>query len=142
MLTLIFVIILLIILFVIYKFFKFLSTGGLYIPSSLVVSFLNEVKKIESVGNGEVIVKTMGDFKIIVLMKDSNILDSISVDMKDNKVYSGIVSDNSPNWSDILIPVRLPYNTSEKTVDEIRTIEDSMVDEIIKIIVTYESNME
>ena len=73
-------------------------------------------------------------------MKDNNIVDSISVDIKNSKVYSGIVDSNSPNWSDVLIPVSLPYNSDSKTVDEIRLIEDSLVDEIMQILVSHESD--
>jgi len=140
MLTLIFVIVLIVILFLIYKFVNFLTTHGKFIPSSLVILFVDKVKKIQDGEDGKVIVKTLGDFKVIVIMKDNNIVDSISVDIKNSKVYSGIVDSNSPNWSDVLIPVSLPYNSDSKTVDEIRLIEDSLVDEIMQILVSHESD--
>ncbi len=106
----------------------------------MVILFLNDVKKIENGEDGEIVVKTLGEFKVILVIKDNKVIDSISVDIKNSKVYSGVVSDNSPNWSDILIPVNLPYNTNVKTIDEIRMIEDSLVDDIMNIIVTYEVN--
>ena len=131
--------ILFIILFAIVFFFymsvKFLNTYGVMTPSSLLILFLNEIKKIEDGSDGKIVVKKIGNFDVIMIYKDNKITDSISVDINDSKIYSGIVADNNPHWSDILIPVRLPYNY--KNVDEVRIIEDKLVDEIIQVIVKY-----
>jgi hypothetical protein len=137
MLTTIFLIVLIVILFLLYKFVNFLNTNGKFLPSSLVVLFLNEIKKIENGGEGTIVLKTFGDFKIISIVKDSKVFDSISVDIKNSKVYSGTVSNNSPNRSDILIPTNVPYNSNN--VDELRLIEDDLVTQIMDIIVKYES---
>lgn len=134
MITLIVLVVLIIGIFLIKRFF---DKTGKYIPSSLVVMFLKKVKDIEDNGNGRIVVKRYGDYEVIVLVEDGKVIEAISVDMVGNKIYSGVVKDNKPSWGDLLIPIKLPFGGDRKGVDDLRELEDRLVDEVIEVIVKY-----
>ena len=128
-------IVLVVIILGVFLFKRFLDKHGKYMPSTLLIMFLKQVKDIEELGHGGVIIRKVGDYDVIILSEDGKIVDAISVDMVDNKIYSGVVKDNKPGWGDLLLPTSLPYGS--KGIDELRELEDKLVDEIIEIIVKY-----
>lgn len=128
-------IVLIVLILLVYFLKRFLDTHGRFLPSSLLVMFLQKVKDIEMMGNGSVVVRKVGDYDVIILTEDGKIVDTISVDMINNKIYSGVVKDNKPNWGDLLVPTRLPFGY--KGVEELRELEDKLADEVIDVIVKY-----
>lgn len=123
---------------VIYLIKRFLDEYGVIFPSSLLIMFIRQVKEIED--SGKVIIREVGDYTSIILTKDGKIIDTISVDIKGNKIYSGVVKDNQPNFGNILVPIKLPIGINSKRADEIRELEDKLVDEIMKIIIRHKIN--
>lgn len=119
----------------IFVFKIFLDRYGKYIPSSLLMMFLKQVKDIEDSGNGRIIVTRRGDYEVIVLVEGEIAVDAISVDMIGNKIYSGAVKDNKIYSSDLLVPIRIPFYS--KGIEELRELEDKLIDEVIEIIVKY-----
>jgi len=127
--------VLIVLILLVYLFKRFLDKYGKFMPSSLLVMFLKRVKDIEDNENGSIVIRKVGDYDVIILTKDGKIVDVISIDMVDNKIYSGVVKDNKPNWGDLLVPTRLPFGY--KGVEELRELEDKLVDEVIDVIVKY-----
>lgn len=137
MILLILLIVFILILFLIKRF---LDKYGIIFPSSLLTMFIKQVKEIEESGNGRVIIRSIGDYTAIILTKDGKIIDTISVDIGGNKIYSGVVKDNQPNFGNILVPIKFPIGINSTKVDEIRELEDKLVDEIMEIIVRHKIN--
>jgi hypothetical protein len=124
---------------VIYLIKRFLDKYGKFLSSSLLFMFIKEVREIEKNG-GKVIVRMVGDYHAIILTNDGKIINSISVDIPNNKIYSGIVNNNKPNWDSIIYPMRLPINSNMENLDKIHEFEDRLVEEIMQIIVKYKIN--
>lgn len=118
----------------IFLFKIFLDRYGKYIPSSLLMMFLKQVKDIETSGIGRIIVTRRGDYDVIVLIMGERAIEAISVDMIGNKIYSGAVKNNKPSFGDLLVPIRIPFYSN---VDELIELENKLIDEVIEIIVKY-----
>lgn len=114
---------------------EILDKHGKYVPSSLLMMFLKQVKDIEDSGNGRIIVTRRGDYEVIVLVEGERSVDAISVDMATNKIYSGVVKDNNPSFGNLLVPIRIPFYSND--VDGLIELEDKLIDEVIEIIVKY-----
>ena len=127
-------IVLVVIILMVFLFKRFLDKYGKFIPSSLLMMFLKQVKEIESSGIGKIVVTRRGDYEIIVLIEGGRSVDAISVDMTNNKIYSGVVKDNKPNFGNLLVPIRIPFNPIDEKLSE---LEDKLVDEVMDIIVKY-----
>lgn len=127
-------IVLVIIILMVFLFKRFLDKHGKYVPSSLLMMFLKQVKDIETSGNGKIIIKTIGDYEVIVLVEDGRSVDAISVDMVGNKIYSGVVKDNNPGYGNLLVPIKIPFGSVD---DDLLELEDRLVDEVMEIIVKY-----
>ena len=70
---------------------RFLDRYGKYIPSSLLVMFIKQVRDIEESGNGRVVYKKVGDYDVIILIRDGKAIEAISMDMVNDKIYSGVL---------------------------------------------------
>lgn len=128
-------IVLVVIILGVFLFKRFLDKHGKYVPSSLLMAFLKQVKEIEESGNGRIIVTRRGDYEVIVLVEGERSVDAISVDMVTNKIYSGVVKDNNPSFGNLLVPIRIPFYSND--VDGLIELEDKLIDEVIEIIVKY-----
>jgi hypothetical protein len=128
-------IVLVVIILGVFLFKRFLDKHGKYVPSSLLMMFLKQVKDIEDSGNGRIIVTRRGDYEVIVLVEGERSVDAISVDMATNKIYSGVVKDNNPSFGNLLVPIRIPFYSND--VDGLIELEDKLIDEVIEIIVKY-----
>ena len=128
-------IVLVVIILGVFLFKRFLDKYGKFIPSSLLMVFLKQVKDIEDSGNGRIIVTRRGDYEVIVLVEGERSVDAISVDMVANKIYSGVVKDNNPSFGNLLVPIRIPFYSND--VDGLIELEDKLIDEVIEIIVKY-----
>ena len=128
-------IVLVVIILGVFLFKRFLDKYGKFIPSSLLMMFLKQVKDIEDSGNGRIIVTRRGDYEVIVLVEGERSVDAISVDMVTNKIYSGVVKDNKPSFGNLLVPIRIPFYSND--VDGLIELEDKLIDEVIEIIVKY-----
>ena len=128
-------IVLVVIILGVFLFKRFLDKYGKYVPSSLLMMFLKQVKDIEDSGNGRIIVTRRGDYEVIVLVEGERSVDAISVDMVTNKIYSGVVKDNKPSFGNLLVPIRIPFYSND--VDGLIELEDKLIDEVIEIIVKY-----
>lgn len=126
--------VLVIIIMWVFLFKGFLDKHGKYVPSSLLMMFLKQVKDIETSESGRVVVKRRGDYEVIVLIEDGKSTEAISVDMVGNKIYSGVVKDNNPGYGNLLVPIRIPFGSVD---DELIELEDRLVDEVMEIIVKY-----
>ena len=133
--TMIALIVLVVIICWIFLFKRFLDRHGKFIPSSLLMMFLKQIKDIEDSGNGEVVIKESGDFHVITLIDDGKVIDAISVDMVGDRIYSGVVKDNKPSPGDLLIPIRIPFYSNGN--DELIELEDRLIDEVMEVIVKY-----
>ena len=127
-------IILVIIILGVFLFKRFLDKHGKYVPSSLLMMFLKQVKDIEESESGRVVVKRRGDYEVIVLVEDGKPIEAISVDMVANKIYSGVVKDNNPSYGNLLVPIKIPFGSVD---DELVELENRLVDEVMEIIVKY-----
>jgi len=127
-------IVLIVIILVVFLFKIFLDKYGKFIPSSLLVMFIKQVRDIENGGNGKIVVKRLGDYEVIVIIEGGKSVDAISVDMVNNKIYSGVVKDNNPNFGNLLVPIKIPFGSVDKKLSE---LEDKLVDEVMEIIVKY-----
>lgn len=127
-------IVLVVLILMVFLFKRFLDKHGKYVPSSLLMMFLKQVKDIETSGSGKVVVKRRGDYEVIVLIEDGKATEAISVDMVGNKIYSGVVKDNNPGYGNLLVPIRIPFGSVD---DELIELEDRLVDEVMEIIVKY-----
>lgn len=129
-------IVLIVIILMVFLFKRFLDKYGKFIPSSLLMVFLKQVKEIEDSGVGKIVVTRRGDYEIIVLIEGGKSVDAISVDMTNNKIYSGVVKDNKPNFGNLLVPIRIPFGPVDEKLSE---LEDKLVDEVMEIIVKYKN---
>jgi|688.fasta_scaffold268845_3 hypothetical protein len=129
-------IVLIVIILGLFLFKRFLDKYGKFIPSSLLMMFLKQVKEIEGSGVGKIVVTRRGDYEIIVLIENGKSVDAISVDMTNNKIYSGVVKDNKPNFGNLLVPIRIPFGSVDEKLSE---LEDKLVDEVMEIIVKYKN---
>ena len=127
-------IVLVIIIMWVFLFKRFLDKHGKYVPSSLLMMFLKQVKDIETSESGRVVVRRRGDYEVIVLIEDGKPIEAISVDMVGNKIYSGVVKDNNPGYGNLLVPIKIPFGSVD---DELIELEDRLVDEVMEIIVKY-----
>ncbi len=127
-------IVLVVIILGVFLFKRFLDKHGKYVPSSLLMMFLKQVKDIETSESGKVVVKRRGDYEVIVLIEDGKPIEAISVDMVSNKIYSGVVKDNNPGYGNLLVPIKIPFGSVD---DELIELEDRLVDEVMEIIVKY-----
>ena len=127
-------IVLVIIILGVFIFKRFLDKHGKYVPSSLLMMFLKQVKDIEESESGRVVVKRRGDYEVIVLIEGGKTIEAISVDMVGNKIYSGVVKDNNPGYGNLLVPIRIPFGSVD---NELVELEDRLVDEVMEIIVKY-----
>jgi hypothetical protein len=116
---------------------RFLDRYGKYIPSSLLVMFIKQVRDIEESGNGRVVYKKVGDYDVIILIRDGKAIEAISMDMVNDKIYSGVVKDNKPGYGNLLVPIRVPFYSVGN--DELIELEDKLVDEVMEIIVKYKN---
>ena len=115
---------------------RFLDRYGKYIPSSLLVMFIKQVRDIEESGNGRVVYKKVGDYDVIILIRDGKAIEAISMDMINDKIYSGVVKDNKPGYGNLLVPIRVPFGKVDEGLIE---LEDKLVDEVMEIIVKYKN---
>ena len=127
-------IVLVVLILMVFLFKRFLDKHGKYVPSSLLMMFLKQVKDIEESESGRVVVRRRGDYEVIVLIEDGKPIEAISVDMVSNKIYSGVVKDNNPGYGNLLVPIRIPFGSVD---DELIELEDRLVDEVMEIIVKY-----
>jgi hypothetical protein len=127
-------IVLVVIILGVFLFKRFLDKHGKYVPSSLLMMFLKQVKDIEESDSGRVVVRRRGDYEVIVLIEDGKPIEAISVDMVSNKIYSGVVKDNNPGYGNLLVPIKIPFGSVD---DELIELEDRLVDEVMEIIVKY-----
>jgi hypothetical protein len=127
-------IVLVVIILGVFLFKRFLDKHGKYVPSSLLMMFLKQVKDIETSESGKVVVKRRGDYEVIVLIEGGKPIEAISVDMVSNKIYSGVVKDNNPGYGNLLVPIKIPFGSVD---DELIELEDRLVDEVMEIIVKY-----
>lgn len=129
--------ILIIVLVVGFFFIKrFLDKYGIYAPSTLLVMFLKKVKDMEDSDNGDIVISELGDYKVITLVEDGKVVDAISVDMVDDRIYAGVVKDNKPSRSDLLLPIRLPFGRVDEGLSK---LEDVLVDEVMEILAKYKN---
>lgn len=127
-------IVLVVIILGVFLFKRFLDKHGKYVPSSLLMMFLKQVKDIEESESGRVVVKRRGDYEVIVLIEDGKPIEAISVDMVGNKIYSGVVKDNNPGYGNLLVPIKIPFGSVD---DDLVELEGRLVDEVMEIIVKY-----
>lgn len=127
-------IVLVIIILGVFLFKRFLDKHGKYVPSSLLMMFLKQVKDIEESESGRVVVKRRGDYEVIVLIEGGKTIEAISVDMVGNKIYSGVVKDNNPGYGNLLVPIKIPFGFVD---NDLLVLEERLVDEVMEIIVKY-----
>ena len=127
-------IVLVVLILMVFLFKRFLDKHGKYVPSSLLMMFLKQVKDIEESESGRVVVKRRGDYEVIVLIEDGKAIEAISVDMVGNKIYSGVVKDNNPGYGNLLVPIKIPFGSVD---DNLIELEERLVDEVMEIIVKY-----
>lgn len=127
-------IVLVILISIVFLFKRFLDKHGKYVPSSLLMMFLKQVKDIEESESGRVVVRRRGDYEVIVLIEDGKTIEAISVDMVGNKIYSGVVKDNNPGYGNLLVPIKIPFGSVD---DDLLVLENRLVDEVMEIIVKY-----
>ncbi len=132
-------IVLVIIFLVIYSIKRFLDNYGKFLPSSLLIMFIQRVREIESIGDGKVIINVDGDYHNIILVRGGDVIDSIAVNIGGNRIYSGVVKGDKADWTDIILPMTLPIGSNMDKIDEIRELEDKLVGEIMEIIVRYKN---
>lgn len=132
------ILLILIIVLVVGFFFikRFLDKYGIYAPSTLLVMFLKKVKDMEDSDNGDIVISELGDYKVITLVEDGKVVDAISVDMVDDRIYAGVVKDNKPSRSDLLLPIRLPFGRVDEGLSK---LEDVLVDEVMEILAKYKN---
>jgi hypothetical protein len=116
---------------------RFLDRYGKYIPSSLLVMFIKQVRDIEESGNGRVVYKKIGDYDVMILIMDGKAIEAISMDMVNDKIYSGVVKDNKPGYGNLLVPIRVPFYSVSN--DELIELENKLVGEVMEIIVKYKN---
>ena len=131
-------IVLIIIFLVIYSIKRFLDNYGKFLPSSLLIMFIQRVREIES-GDGQVIINVDGDYHNIILVRNGEVIDSIAVNIGGDRIYSGVVKGNKADWTDIILPMTLPIGSNMDKIDEIRELEDKLVGEIMEIIVRHKN---
>jgi hypothetical protein len=129
-------IVLVIFILVILLIKKFLDKVGKYMPSSLLVMFIQQLRKIEDGGDGSVTHKKVGNYDVIILIRDGKAIEAISVDMVNDKIYSGVVKDNKPGYGNLLVPIRIPFG---KVDEDLIELEDKLVDEVMEIVVKYKN---
>ena len=127
-------IVLVVLILMVFLFKRFLDKHGKYVPSSLLMMFLKQVKDIEESENGRVVVRRRGDYEVIVLIEDGKPIEAISVDMVGNKIYSGVVKDNNPGYGNLLVPIKIPFGSVD---NDLLVLEERLVDEVMEIIVKY-----
>ncbi len=127
-------IVLVVLILMVFLFKRFLDKHGKYVPSSLLMMFLKQVKDIEESGSGKVVVRRRGDYEVIVLIEDGKPIEAISVDMVGNKIYSGVVKDNNPGYGNLLVPIKIPFGSVD---NDLLVLEERLVDEVMEIIVKY-----
>ena len=127
-------IVLVVLILMVFLFKRFLDKHGKYVPSSLLMMFLKQVKDIEESENGRVVVRRRGDYEVIVLIEDGKPIEAISVDMISNKIYSGVVKDNNPGYGNLLVPIKIPFGSVD---NDLLVLEERLVDEVMEIIVKY-----
>lgn len=127
-------IVLVVLILMVFLFKRFLDKHGKYVPSSLLMMFLKQVKDIEESESGRVVVRRRGDYEVIVLIEDGKTIEAISVDMVGNKIYSGVVKDNNPGYGNLLVPIRIPFGSVD---NDLIVLEERLVDEVMEIIVKY-----
>jgi hypothetical protein len=116
---------------------RFLDRYGKYIPSSLLVMFIKQVRDIEESGNGRIVYKKVGDYDVMILIMDGKAIEAISMDMVNDKIYSGVVKDNKPGYGNLLVPIRVPFYSVSN--DELIELENKLVGEVMEIIVKYKN---
>ena len=127
-------IVLVVLILMVFLFKRFLDKHGKYVPSSLLMMFLKQVKDIEESESGRVVVRRRGDYEVIVLIEGGKTIEAISVDMVGNKIYSGVVKDNNPGYGNLLVPIRIPFGSVD---NDLIVLEERLVDEVMEIIVKY-----
>ena len=116
-----------------FLFKRFLDKFGKFLPSTLLVMFLKKVKDMEDSGSGDIVISELGDYKVITLVEDGNV-DAISIDMVNDRIYSGVVKDNKPSRGDLLLPITLPFGRVDEGLEK---LEDVLVDEVMEILAKY-----
>ena len=127
-------IVLVVLILMVFLFKRFLDKHGKYIPSSLLMMFLKRVNDLEKNENGRIVIKSIGDYEVIVIIENGKSVDAISVDMVANKIYSGVVKDNNPGYGNLLVPIKIPFGSVD---DNLIELEERLVDEVMEIIVKY-----
>ena len=118
------------------KLKKFIKKYGKYFPMGELSSFLTKIKMIEDgEENGKVVIKDYGNYKSIAIIINGKVFDSLTIDMENETIYRG--HSTNPKQSDIIIPRQLPYDADTEDIEEIRQVEDELIDSILSIIVKY-----
>lgn len=132
------IVLLLIVLLVVglFLFKRFLDKFGKFLPSTLLIMFLKKVKDMEDSGSGDIVISELGDYKVITLVEDGKVVDAISVDMIDDRIYAGVVKDNKPSRGDLLLPITLPFGRIDEGLSK---LEDVLVDEVMEILAKYKN---
>lgn len=118
------------------KLKKFIDNYGKYFSTAQLSLFLKKIQSIEDGSEeGKVVVKDNGKYKVIGIVIDGKVFDSLTLDMENDYIYSG--HKKEPKRSDIIIPRTLPYDANVEDIEKIREIEDSFVDDIITLISKY-----
>jgi hypothetical protein len=129
--------------YLVHRLKKFLDKVGRYLPSANLVGFLNKVKKVESGEiDGEVVVKSKGDYKFIVIAQDKKIIDGLTINMYTGEIFDGIKhawTGKEPSVSDRIVPVELPsaMRGSEEEMETLKRAEEELVDGIMKLLAKY-----
>jgi hypothetical protein len=124
------------VIFLIKKIKNFIDKTAKFMPSASLGLFLSKVKAVEEGReNGEIIVKDKGNHKIIGIIIDGKVFDSLTVDVVENEIYRGHAVE--PKRSDIIIPMQLPSSANTEDIEEIEEMEELLINDILAIIVKY-----
>lgn len=118
------------------KIKKFIDKTAKYMSSVTLGAFLSKIKSIEDgEQEGKVVVKDKGNYKIIAIIIDEKVFDSMTVDLENDEIYRG--HSTEPKRSDKIIPMELPVDADTEDIEEIKMLEEELINGILFVIDKY-----
>jgi len=122
------------------KIKKFIDKTAKFMPSVTLGAFLSKIKSIEDGKvDGKVLVKDKGNYKIIAIIIDGKVFDSLTIDMENDEIFSGHkgLDEKGPSQSDRVVPMTMPRDADQGDIEEIKAMEEELVNQILSVIDRY-----
>jgi len=119
---------------------KFMNKAAQFLPTASLGMFVKTIEKIENETiEGKVVVEQRDNFITIMIIREGEVFDSLTLDMDNNEIFSGhgVAKGKKPDWTDRIVPMTLPKDADDDMVEELEKIQNALVDNILTIVDKY-----